>query len=182
VEQQVGYKNWFGRGVSWADRNRPLFDLGIDFGGKVILDAGCNLGIVDYELSKFDPKGIHGVDIDPAALGVAKAIFSGVNVKHRFDQFDLGNVAGLATILAPKYDIVLLLRVIGFVRRRHGDAVATDLLRLLAGRCGETFIVTSRNDWIPLIEAAVTPLGFEAHRHEVGAIQNHSWMVLTRRR
>ena len=46
----------------WAHRFQGLFDCGVVFSGKSILDAGCNVGIIAYEVAKLGPASIHGID------------------------------------------------------------------------------------------------------------------------
>jgi len=72
------YRRKFG-GRDWQSRFQTLASFGIDYRDKVILDAGCNLGILGYEISKQKPAFYHGIDVDRAALNVARGIFSGVS-------------------------------------------------------------------------------------------------------
>jgi 2-polyprenyl-3-methyl-5-hydroxy-6-metoxy-1,4-benzoquinol methylase len=64
-----------GYGGSWRDRLTDLFNCGFDFAGKTILDAGCGVGVIAYEISKRGPTFIHGVGAFPPAIAVARAIF-----------------------------------------------------------------------------------------------------------
>ena len=135
------YRRRFGTG-DWTERYRPLLELAIDYRGKTVLDAGCNLGIVGYEISKLGPASYHGVDSYQPALEVARAIFSGVSVVHRFDRVDLRRHDRLARVLSPTYDIVLFLSVYQHIANRNGHECAQKTLSLLAGHCAGLFVAT----------------------------------------
>ncbi len=153
------YRRKFGGG-DWQTRNQALFELEVDYHGKMILDAGCNLGIVGYEISKQRPSFYHGLDIYAPALGVARAIFSGVSVEHQFDRVDLGNERKLAAVLKPAYDVVIFLAVFGHIANKYGEAAAEGAIRTLAGRCRSTFVTTGTGRWETAVVEALQASGF----------------------
>jgi ribosomal protein L11 methylase PrmA len=153
------YRRKFGGG-DWQTRNRGLFELNVDYRGKSILDAGCNLGIVGYEISKQGPSFYHGLDIYPPALSVARAIFSGVPVEHRFDRVDLGNEKQIAAVLKPAYDIVIFLAVFGHIANKYGETAAASTLRALAARCRQSFVATGTGRWEKAVVEALQDSGF----------------------
>jgi 2-polyprenyl-3-methyl-5-hydroxy-6-metoxy-1,4-benzoquinol methylase len=131
------YRRKFG-GRDWESRLRTLASFAVDYCDKTILDAGCNLGIIGYEICKQHPAFYHGIDVDRAALNVARGIFSGVSVPYAFHRVDVANDRHLRSILRPEYDIVLLLNVLQYVTV-HASGI---LLETLSCRCKTTFIVT----------------------------------------
>lgn len=85
---------------NWDFRLRPLLECNIDFKGKSILDAGCNVGVIDYEISKFGPSFIHGIDNYRAGIYAARNIFAGVEVPagSRYWTWPMtGGFAGLSS-------------------------------------------------------------------------------------
>jgi 2-polyprenyl-3-methyl-5-hydroxy-6-metoxy-1,4-benzoquinol methylase len=125
----------------WAYRLEGLFESGIDFSGKRILDAGCNVGIVAYEVAKQGPASIHGVDYFPAFIETARHVFHGYrSLPHRFDVLDLTKQRQVDRILATEYDIVIFMAVWQHIYERHGQAVAEQIAVDLARRCAGTFI------------------------------------------
>ena len=77
-------------GRSWRQRIEDLDACGIDYAGKTVLDAGCNVGILAYEISKRGPAFIHALDGSRQMLDAAKLIFRSVDTPHRLDLVDLG--------------------------------------------------------------------------------------------
>jgi len=130
-------------GRSWRPRIEDLDACGIDYAGKTVLDAGCNVGILAYEISKRGPAFIHALDGSPQMLAAAKLIFRSVDTPHRLDLVDLANDGRLREVLRPAYDIVQLLAVYQHVERARGIALARRMLATLAERCTETFVAAS---------------------------------------
>ena len=52
----------------WNFRIGDLFKCGVEFRGRTVLDAGCNMGLLAYEIAKHEPKFIHGTSATHAAL------------------------------------------------------------------------------------------------------------------
>ncbi|TKB75006.1 MAG: hypothetical protein E5W81_16190, partial [Mesorhizobium sp.] len=65
---------------TWDDRLDGLFSAEVDYAGKSILDVGCNMGVVAYEISKLGPTSIHGIDILKPHIETARMIFLGCPV------------------------------------------------------------------------------------------------------
>jgi 2-polyprenyl-3-methyl-5-hydroxy-6-metoxy-1,4-benzoquinol methylase len=122
---------------TWATRLENLFEAGVGFGAKSVLDAGCNMGIVGYEICKQGPAFYQGVDILAGHVDVARAVFLGVPVESRFDAGDLTDMGVRQALLRPAYDVVLYLAVHHHIRRVAGDAaaraVASDLFARSSG-------------------------------------------------
>ena len=125
----------------WAYRLEGLFENGIDFSGKRVLDAGCNVGIVAYEVAKQRPASIHGIDYFPDFIETAKHVFHGYrSLPHKFDVLDLTKPRQVEQTLATDYDIVIFMSVWQHIYERHGAGVAERVAIDLARRCKETLI------------------------------------------
>jgi 2-polyprenyl-3-methyl-5-hydroxy-6-metoxy-1,4-benzoquinol methylase len=136
----LGFYTWPKFTGPWHDRIAGLFDCGIDFTGKSVLDVGCNMGIVAYEISKRGPSLIHGLDNYLGAFRVAKAIFSAVPVESRFDLVDLRNERKLQKVLLPSYDIILLMEVYHQVKKKS-PAAAIRTVEIIVPRSTQTVLV-----------------------------------------
>ena len=124
---------------SWEDRLENLFNSGIAWRGKRVLDAGCNMGIVGYEVTKLTKASYHGVDILTKHLDVARSIFKGVTTPSLIDKLDLGDKEARLTTLGS-YDVVLYLAVHHHIVKNQGDPVADSVARELFKRAG-SFLV-----------------------------------------
>jgi 2-polyprenyl-3-methyl-5-hydroxy-6-metoxy-1,4-benzoquinol methylase len=131
------YKCFMG---NWDRRLAGIFDCDVDYSGKSILDAGCNIGIVAYEISKRSPSLIHGIDNYRAGIGAARHIFHGVDVPSRFDVVDLTNDRRLRSLLNPFYDVVMLMSVWQHIRDKHGSVVSDQVVATLTEHCASTFV------------------------------------------
>ncbi len=49
-------------GRPWRQRLKDLLACEVDYAGKTVLDAGCNVGILAYEITKLGPSFIHAID------------------------------------------------------------------------------------------------------------------------
>jgi ribosomal protein L11 methylase PrmA len=113
---------------------------GVDFNGRTILDVGCNIGMVSYEIAKTGPRLIHGIDSDLPSLAIARRIFAAVDVETRLERIDLANLQELKARLEDRYDVVLFLSVYQPLLKRRGP-VARDVVRELARRCSGSLLV-----------------------------------------
>ena len=128
-------------GGDWPYRLEGLFQSGVEFSGKTILDAGCNVGIVAYEIAKHGPASIHGVDYFPEFITTARNIFHGYRaLPHRFDVLDLTKPRRVEKTLSANYDIIVFLAVWRHIYERHGAVVAEQVAVTLANRCTCTLI------------------------------------------
>jgi SAM-dependent methyltransferase len=118
---------------TWDDRLDGLFSAGVDYAGKSILDIGCNMGVVAYEISKRGPGSIHGIDNLKPHIETARMIFLGSPVPSRFDCLNLGS-RRLRRVLQPQYDIVMLLAVYHHMQRSLGPDKALRVLSDIAKR------------------------------------------------
>ena len=135
-----GFKPFPSLRGSWEDRLADLFDCGVDFRGKTVLDAGCFMGVLDYELDKRHPAFIHGIDSSRRTLDIARSIFRYSTTPHRFDRIDLTRTAKLEAMLQPSYDIVLFMSVYMHIVKRRGREAGDTVARTLARRCKSDFI------------------------------------------
>jgi 2-polyprenyl-3-methyl-5-hydroxy-6-metoxy-1,4-benzoquinol methylase len=124
----------------WDYRLSGLFECGVEFGSKTVLDAGCHMGIVAYEISKQRPALIHGVDHYGAAIKVAGHIFSAVPVPSAFYRANLISERSVNKVLLPRYDIVVFMSVWQHIRNRYGGEIGDRVAMGLAHRCSSVFL------------------------------------------
>jgi len=145
---------------TWQDRLSGIADADCAFRDKTILDVGCSLGVIDYEISKYAPKLVHGCDIHEASVEVARSIFLAVDVESNFWTLDLRDGDALRQTVNRDYDIILCLAVDQHVRKQIGDR-ADDVMQYLLSRCTSTLLFRGT----PNSESAVLDLarnnGFE---------------------
>jgi 2-polyprenyl-3-methyl-5-hydroxy-6-metoxy-1,4-benzoquinol methylase len=151
-------------GRTWPQRLDDLLACQVDYRGKCVLDAGCNVGILAYEIAKLRPAFIHAIDGSPPELEAARVVLRSVEVRTRIDLVDLADDARLRALLEPSYDVVQLLAVYQHVLRGHGDEAAQRMVATLAEHCGETFIAATRPDHVPAITETLLASGFELDR------------------
>ena len=118
---------------TWEDRLDGIFSAGVTYTGKSVLDVGCNMGVVAYEISKLRPSSIHGIDVLRPHIETARMIFLGSPVESRFDCLNLGSQK-LGRILSPQYDIVMLLAVYHHMQDSLGPDKARRVLSDIARR------------------------------------------------
>ena len=64
----------------------------LPFQNATVLDVGCNIGIVGYEICKSEPSFYHGIERSLVHQFVAKMIFKGIDSKSKIDRFDIGKL------------------------------------------------------------------------------------------
>lgn len=140
------------------------------------------------EISKLGATFYHGIDNYRAALEVALAIFSGVELDYRFDRVDLCNDDQLSSALRPSYDIVLLLRTFHRLVNSYGEAQAKHTLEMLAARCTDKFValvgdarlnrrsrpMEASSDQALLVEV-MTGVGFEVEHQRDVDVESRTW-------
>ena len=103
--------NRFFRGPTFARRMRLLESLfaQIDLNGQTVLDLGCGSGQVSLLAASMGAR-VHGIDISPRMLGVARdaADHAGVPGAVRFEEGDVGSAP------LPPSDVVLLVGVVEY--------------------------------------------------------------------
>jgi 2-polyprenyl-3-methyl-5-hydroxy-6-metoxy-1,4-benzoquinol methylase len=167
-------------GRSWRQRLEDLFACEIDYHGKRVLDAGCNVGILAYEIAKLEPSFIHAIDGSQPELDAARIVLCSVEVPTRLDLVDLADDARLRSVLEPGYDIVQLLAVYQHVHRARGDAAARRMLVTLAERCTRTFIAATQPDYLPAIIDTLLASGFKLARETASPARRVKHLVFRR--
>jgi 2-polyprenyl-3-methyl-5-hydroxy-6-metoxy-1,4-benzoquinol methylase len=167
-------------GRPWRQRLEDLLACEVDYRGKTVLDAGCNVGILAYELSKLGPSFIHAIDGSQPELEAARVILRSVEIPTRADLVDLADDARLRAILDPGYDIVQLLAVYQHVQKGRGEAAARRMLSTLAERCQETFIVATQPDYLPAIIDTLVASGFRLERKTESPARRVTHLVFRR--
>lgn len=94
--------------------------------GKTVLDLGCGLGDFCFEVLKYNPQKVIGIDISGAAIKEAEKIAERKKLKNRvsFVQNDAARVKKL-----PEFDIAVGLGFIDYLNKQE----LRELFRLLLG-------------------------------------------------
>ena len=167
-------------GRPWRQRLEDLFACEVDYAGKTVLDAGCNVGILAYEISKLGPSYIHAIDGSRSVLNAARLILRSVETPHRLDLVDLADDPRLRALLEPSYDIVQVLAVYQHVDRARGDLAARRMLATLAERCSETFIAAARPDNLSPIIGVLLASGLRLDRETSSPMRRVKHLVFRR--
>jgi 2-polyprenyl-3-methyl-5-hydroxy-6-metoxy-1,4-benzoquinol methylase len=167
-------------GRPWRQRLADLLACEVDYAGKTVLEAGCNVGILAYEITKLGPSFVHAIDGSRPVLNAARLILRSVETPHRLDLVNLGDDERLRAMLEPSYDIVQLLAVYQHVERARGDRVARRMLATLAERCKETFIAATRSDYLPTIVDVLTASGLRLERETLSPARSVRHLVFRR--
>ncbi len=93
-----------------------LKTVGAKAEGKVVLDMGCGLGDFCFDILKYNPKKVIGVDISGVAIKEAqkKAKKLGIFNKIEFLQKDLGQSGDL-----PRFDVAVGLGFIDYLNEKE---------------------------------------------------------------
>jgi 2-polyprenyl-3-methyl-5-hydroxy-6-metoxy-1,4-benzoquinol methylase len=167
-------------GRPWRQRLEDLLACEVDFIGKSVLDAGCNVGILAYEISKLGPSFIHALDGSRPELDAARVVLRSVEAPTRLDLVDLADDVHLRAVLEEGYDIVQLLAVYQHVRRGRGEAAARRMLTTLAEHCREAFIVATQPDHLPAVKDALHASGFALVRETGSPARRVAHLVFRR--
>ena len=144
---------------SWPTRLNGLFDVGVSFADQRILDVGCNMGIVGYEVCKQGPAHYHGVELLETHCEIARSIFSAVPVDSAFHNLDVTDASMRKQVLREDYDVVLYLAVHHHLIKKRGLARAEETARDLLARCRRSLIY--RGDDFDAFAALADAAGFE---------------------
>ena len=140
--------------------------------GRTIIDVGSHRGIIDYELSKWGPKAIHGFDIYQRGIETSQEIFTDVLVPSAFRVCDLSKGIDLfrqefADILLPEYDIVMMLAVFQHIKQQMSGPELKKLMLYFTAICREYFVLRSPN--FGQIDGFILEQGFElVYYHNLG--------------
>jgi ribosomal protein L11 methylase PrmA len=148
-----------------------IFSAGVDYAGKSILDVGCNMGVVAYEISKLGPNSIHGIDILRPHIETARMIFLGSPVESRFDCLNLGS-RRLGQILRSQYDIVMLLAVYHHMQDSLGPDKARRVLADIARRAQTIVARVPPNKDSELIDV-LSENGFSVKSAHISPLGSH---------
>jgi SAM-dependent methyltransferase len=108
------------RRVQGSHDNRldGLFDLVLRARGCSVLDLGCNRGHVLFEMAANGARLVHGLELAPDAIELARAWFTEVDVAS---QFEVGDLTRGPSALEPfgdgNYDIILKLATYHKIKR-----------------------------------------------------------------
>jgi len=91
--------------------------------GRRVLDLGCGQGSFAIGAALLDARAVVGVDVDPAAIEVARANAEGLGLAIEFRSADVRSVAG-------RFDVVFQNPPFGAQRRRADRAFVETAIRV----------------------------------------------------
>lgn len=145
---------------AWSDRIDNLFGH-YHIENRRILDIGCNMGVVGYEICKHAPALYHGIDLLASHLQVARFIFKAVPVPSAFYEADL--LEEPWPTHTKEYDIVYLLAVFHHLEKWSSTEKACAILRPIIEGCTETIVF--RGPYSPELSEVLDSAGFKAKDH-----------------
>ena len=108
---------------------------------KSILDLGCNVGHLSFELASHGFK-VYGIDYDGNAINIAKKI----NEYYHMDcEFYAKNILDIS-LMYQKYDVILFLSAFQWIVKQIGIFKAKMFINILSDRCKYMFFETSGSD------------------------------------
>lgn len=117
--------------------------------GASVLDLGCNRGLVSLEFARMGATVVHGCDIDPVCVEVARHVLCDLRgVQRKFETVDLtgGGKAFTAAFGEQKYDIIVMLATYHKIKRVMAEHDLTALIRHLGDRCEKFFCWRGTSD------------------------------------
>ena len=106
--------------------------------GKNILDFGCGDGVYTQELSKFNPKTVHGVDISKEGIKTAKKKYKNIN-------FNVGGYSYLKKCVKNKFDLIIFRGVLHHVKNPRKYI-------LEAARISKVILILEPNGHNPIVK------------------------------
>lgn len=109
--------------------------------GAAVMDIGCNIGQVGFEMANNGARLVHGCDNFAEGIWAAKHWFMQLrNVESQFEVADLSiGPAALAPFRGARYDIMLMLATYHKLKRVMAQDKLTELVQHLAKRTGQFF-------------------------------------------
>jgi SAM-dependent methyltransferase len=113
-----------------------------------VLDLGCNRGLVGFEFANNGASLVHGCDIDPECITVARHLFADLrSVKSQFEVVDLSKgISSLKVFGDQKYDITLMLATYHKLKRLMSEKALNDLMKEIAARTNKFFAWRATSD------------------------------------
>jgi SAM-dependent methyltransferase len=115
-----------------------LTDIVLRAPGASVLDIGCNRGLVGFEMANNGATKVHGCDIDPDCIDVARGVFADLRaVESRFEVTDLTREIPFPD---ERYDIVLMIATYHKLKRVMTVGNLSSLMVNLGKRTDKFFV------------------------------------------
>jgi SAM-dependent methyltransferase len=112
--------------------------------GQKVLDLGCNRGLVGFEMANNGASVVHGCDLDPDCIDVARGVFADLRaVESRFEVVDLTKEMPFPE---ERYDIVLMIATYHKIKRVMSVGDLSALIINLAKRTDKFFVWRGNGD------------------------------------
>ena len=106
-----------------------------------VFDIGCSLGQVSHDFVLNGATKVHGCDIDPLCVHVAKHWFHNFRaVDSKFEVVDLRKGPSALDGFDKRYDIVVMLATYHKLRRVMEEPLLFSLMENIAGRVEKYFV------------------------------------------
>jgi 2-polyprenyl-3-methyl-5-hydroxy-6-metoxy-1,4-benzoquinol methylase len=118
-----------------------MLDIVVRARGAAVMDIGCNRGLVGFELANNGARLVHGCDIFPEGIEVARHLFIDLRaVEAQFEVVDLTQgPKALAPFRGARYDIMLCLATVHKLKRVMPPLALAELLQHLGKRTSQYF-------------------------------------------
>lgn len=168
----------------------------IDMTGKSVIDIGCAEGLVSLQCEKAGADLVHGLELRPRAVEVARSLAGYTNVWEHVKFFEADVAEPERALnqpgLLPTYDVVIANAVIQKVKRRASrllEAVIAKASDQLVIRLPERAVQTKDGgtvDPVERVEAAGFEMVWEACGYPDGdppyQLEGEAWLALFRKR
>ncbi len=115
-----------------------LTDIVLRARGASVLDLGCNRGLVGFEMANNGAVKVHGCDIDPGCIDVARGVFIDLRaVESRFEVVDLTKEIPFPD---QRYDITLMIATYHKLKRVMAQEDLSKLVKNLGKRTDKFFV------------------------------------------
>ncbi len=112
--------------------------------GMRVLDLGCNRGLVGFEMANNGAAVVHGCDIEPDCINVARGVFIDLrSVQSRFEVVDLTKEIPFP---GERYDIVLCIATYHKIKRVMSVGDLSALMVNLGKRTDKFFVWRGNGD------------------------------------
>ncbi len=106
--------------------------------GQRVLDLGCNRGLVGFEMANNGAVKVHGCDIDPGCIDVARGVF--IDLRAVDGKFEVVDLTKEIPFPNERYDITLMIATYHKLKRIMPVPALSALMINLAKRTDKFFV------------------------------------------
>lgn len=143
--------------------------------GATVLDLGCNRGMVCVELARNGARLVHGAEIWPRGVEIAREIFADIrNCESKFEVCDLTQGPSSLKRFGPlesMYDIVVMLATYHKIKRAMAAPALDELMAHIGRRTARFFVWRGPNN---REEADAEIVQIDRQFKDVGLVRVHT--------